>query len=234
MLTEKELRKLLQTIDDPLTRAAAAMMAFTGFDHWSLNRITFRDGLPELRITGKGARTKNQVLRIPMVVATPMLQWAPGSPLYRQGPYGKGWRWSFLSKEGCDYLLAYLRTRLHAKGRGSLAPSHRLFFPSEPFFYGYFRGNVVKAAKSVGLGRWSERGCEMRLRRYFTERMKSVGACKHCIEFMSGTEANGPLVPICEHSVEDMRETYTVAASFALTTRRKPKPNVSPLAHTSA
>ena len=79
-----------------------------------------------------------------------------------------------------------------------------------------------------------KRGCEARLRRYFTERMKSIDACKGCIEFMSGTKAYGPLAPICDHSVEDMREAYTVAASFAPITWRKPNPKLSSVAHTSA
>lgn len=93
---------------------------------------------------------------------------------------------------------------------------------------------IVEAAGRIGLSHWGQRGCEARLRTYFTGRMKSIDACKDCIDFMGGTKAYGPLVPICDHSVEDMREAYTVAASFALTTWRKPKTKLSPLAHTSA
>ena len=43
VLTQRE--KLLRAIDDPMSRAAGALMAFTGFSHWSLNRIIFREGL---------------------------------------------------------------------------------------------------------------------------------------------------------------------------------------------
>jgi hypothetical protein len=225
-LSGRELRRLLQAVNAPLPRAAAAMMAFTGFSHFSLNRITFRDGLPELRIERRGGRTSLKVLRVPMVVATPMAAWAPGSPFYRQGPFGQGWRWSFLSKDGCNYLLAYLRTRLQAKGSNSLAPSHRLFVPSEPFFYGYFRRNVSEAAERIGLGRWSLLGCERLLRQYFTQGMKSVGACERCIEFMGETQgrwAYAPYAPSCNHSPEDMRQAYSVAAIYALPTGRKTK-----------
>jgi hypothetical protein len=64
----------------------------------------------------------------------------------------------------------------------------------------------------------------MRLRRYFTERMRSEGACEHCIEFMGETKKYGPHAPTCDHSPEDMRKAYSVAATYALSTERKPKP----------
>jgi hypothetical protein len=62
-LSGRVLRRLLQAVNAPLPRAAAAMMAFTGFSHFSLNRITFRDGLPELRIERRGGRTSLKALR---------------------------------------------------------------------------------------------------------------------------------------------------------------------------
>jgi hypothetical protein len=71
-LRQRELGKLLVVL--PPERAAAAAIAFTGLRLFHpVSRITFGNGLPELKLTGKGAATRIEISRIPLVVASPLL-----------------------------------------------------------------------------------------------------------------------------------------------------------------